>query len=462
MDRFVLNLEDESASVISKAKNSHQRFQSLRASTLTTDIKEIIVSHRLRHLQLSHCIVDGTILNECFTSLKCIESFICRTVRVDNKTDLKRVKLKTLRELVVDHSDIEMILMFDTDSLTTANFSPSTTEGASAILPILKMQKQLKKLAIGGFLGNRFLTIKGMCELQIATLKHFRFTRGPPESATRNELSKFLANHGPSLTTVELIYPVEANMCKTVINSMINLVYCDIPIDALSAMDDALFEELLPHPNLRGIKLLGRLTKFERAIAIMDIFPALISINLSDLTTGTNLMQLLLHLTRSKPQLEALHISTFIHNFDNQLYFPNLKEFGIKKIEDYNQNYYNQFLTLHANTLMKISIASTNDNFIKSVTLECMMQCKRLNYVSITSDSPMITRMFNTMAKREHKWTLESNVTSGMKRVQLKFAFPQDRKIFLDELSPNSQALMMELSTFGNSVGLTRFVNKFK
>ncbi|KAG5684529.1 hypothetical protein PVAND_013757 [Polypedilum vanderplanki] len=465
MSQFVLNIEDKSNFEIAKAQKIYRNHYSIKTFKLTTEIKEIIVAHRLRHLHISNCTLHAEDLNECLKDLGILESFTGKTIKIQEKSLLKRAKFKRLKKLHIDFSDIDLILVFDTDALDTAYFATSSEDRGSAVLQILWKQVNLKDLTIGGYLANNFLKLNGVCEIALNTLERFRIERGPNKTIRdflNDPLIKFLTVHQASLISLELIYPVDLNIYKFVLNHMPNLKYLDIPVTTLSELKTESFNLLERNNVINSIRFVGQFKNLPKATAIVDLCPSLTSIDMSDLTISSHFMLLLFHLSQNHSQIEVLKIPNLLHDYHNGIYFPHLKEFFVKTIPD--QEHYCKFIQQHSKTLEKVTIANSNDdNFLKFLVIEQITACPNIKYISISAQTSIIMRKFNKLVDTNHEWTLVVNFRgpSELKFVTLKFNFPQDCVIFQDKVMVHSEEMIRNMHTL-EDMGLNRFVNKYK
>jgi hypothetical protein len=466
MSRFLLNVEDRHESEVLKAKQLERNFYALRTSKLTATVKEIIAAHRLRHLSITNCSVNAADLNECLEGLKLLESFTGKTIRINDKPQLRRVKFNKLTELKIEFCDIDLILAFDTDTLVRAHFAPFSEERGAAVLQLLKKQHRLKHLMIGGYLSNNFFSLHGVLEIAVGTLESFRIERGPinpqDQEVPHDKLLKFLGVHRGKLKALDLIYPVNPVIYNFVINTMTTtLRHLDIPVNELSKMDAQAFGELTPNNGIKSIRFVGMFTSRTKANAIMDLFPSLTSVDMSDHSTATYFMQILIHLALTQPQIEVLKIPNLFHEFNNEMFFPNLQEFYVKSVHD--QDHFNRFIRRHARTLERVTIASTNNDILKGLVIEELIACPHIKFISLAAKTSVVMRKFNRLVETDHEWTLEFNLKepSGLKFVKLKFIFPQDKAIFQDKVCLHSQQLIGELSTL-DDMGLNRFANKYK
>ncbi|XP_070506806.1 uncharacterized protein [Chironomus tepperi] len=463
MKKFQLNLE-ESNLMIQKAKLLNRKHQIIKVKNLNESTMDVISLHNLQSLQISCCKIESTIFAKVLSQLKLLEIFSAKAVAfIDDfeiDDDFKRVSLK-LKELRIEYCDIDLVEFFDTDSLEIFEVSSLLTEECDSVINLLKRQKNLKKFGVGGVICENFYQSDEIYKFSFR-LKSLKIDKASMTNDQNDPLFKFLLLQQDSLTSMKILYPIETVVHRFILENLVNLTHLEMPVSTLSENHEDILNQLPRNQHIESIKFFGILRNLNNAKLVMNIFPNIKHLDLSQITTHIWFMDFLHYVSQTFKNLESLKIpNLFNQRLHQGIFFPKLTSFSVAKI--YDETIYNPFIRRHSGTLEDIYIGWTDDNFIKGLTVDEIMNCSKLKRVTISSYSPLVTRMFNKVSAKNKQWILESRIKNNLDLdyIPLIFKFPDDKAVWDDRCRIWSDELIRDFNTIDN-YGLNAFVNKYK
>lgn len=459
MKKFQLNLE-ESENMINHAKFLKRKHQTIKLKNLSENSLHVISLHNLNHVQLSCCKVEPDKLTHLLKSLPQLEKFHAKAVDfLDDVESCNKVEVK-LKELRLEYCDIDIVDFFDTSSLRIFEVSSLLTEECDNVIELLKNQKDLQQLGIGGIVAEHVFNSPEICKFQFH-LKSLNIDKASMKNDQNEALFKFLLQHKNTLTSLKILYPIDNTVYQFILSNLRNLQHLEIPVTTFSQQSPDYFMTLAKN-HTESVKFFGIFKNLNNAKLVLNVFNNLQYLDLSQITTNNWFMDLLLQISKTFRNLFSLKIPNLFNQPCHQnINFPKLKEFSVAKI--YDDTVYNPFIRRHSDTLENIFIGWTDDNFIKGLTVEEIMNCFNLKHVTICSYSPLVTKMFNKVSTRKQPWILESRVKMALDLdyIKLIFKFPDDKAVWDDRCRVWSDELIREFSTVEN-YGLNAFVNKYK
>lgn len=463
MKKFQLNLE-ESETMIQKAKQLNRKHQTVKIKNLNESTMNVISLHNLQSLQISCCKIESTKLAKVLSQLPLLGVFNAKAVAFIDDFEIdenfKRVSLK-LKELRIEYCDIDIVEFFDTESLEIFEVSSLLTEECDSVINLLKRQKNLKEFGVGGVICENFYQSDEIYKFDFR-LKCLKIDKASMKNDQNDPLFKFLLLQKDSLTSMKILYPIKTVVHKFIIENLTNLTHLEMPVSTLSMNHEDILNQLPRSRHIQSLKFFGILNSLNNAKLVMNVFPNIKHLDLSQITTHIWFMDFLHYISQAFKNLESLKIpNLFNQRLHNAIYFPKLKSFSVAKI--YDESIFNPFLRRHSDTLEDIYIGWTDDNFIKGLIVDEIMNCRNLKHVTISSYSPLVTRMFNKVSSKNNQWILESRIKNNLDLdyIPLIFKFPDDKAVWDDRCRIWSDDLIRDFSTIDN-YGLNAFVNKYK
>ncbi|CAG9802248.1 unnamed protein product [Chironomus riparius] len=463
MKKFQLNLE-ETNSMIQKAKQLNRKHQIIKVKNLNESTMDVISMHNLQSLQISCCKIESTHLAKVLSQLTLLDVFSAKAVAfIDDfgiDDNFKRAKIN-LKELRIEYCDIDIVEFFDTETLELFEVSSLLTEECDSVINLLKRQKNLKEFGVGGVICENFYQSPEIYKFNFR-LKSLKIDKASMKNDQNDPLFKFLLLQKDSLISMKILYPIETIVHKFILENLLNLQHLEMPVSTLSENHEDILNQLPRNRHIESIKFFGILRNLNNAKLVMNLFPNIKYLDLSQITTHVWFMDFLYYISQSFKNLETLKIpNLFNQRLHQSINFPKLKSFSVTKI--YDESIYNPFIRRHSSTLENIYIGWTDDNFIKGLTVDEIMNCCNLKHVTISSYSPLVTRMFNKVSSKNKCWILESRIKNNLDLdyIPLIFKFPDDKAIWDDRCRIWSDELIRDFSTIDN-YGLNAFVNKYK
>jgi len=463
MRKFQLNLE-ETESMIKKAIKLRRKHQIIKVKNLSENTINVINLHNIQSLQISCCKIESTQLSKVLYQLKLLDVFNAKAVSfIDDfeiDANFKKARLK-LRELRIEYCDMDIVEFFDTESLEIFEVSSLLTEECDSVINLLKRQKHLKEFGVGGVICEHFYQSSEIYKFNFR-LKCLKIDKASMKNDQNDPLFKFLLLQQNSLTSMKILYPIETCVHKFILENLTNLTHLEMPVSTLSANHHDILNQLPRNNHIVSIKFFGILKDLKNSKLVMNVFPNIKHLDLSQITTHMWFMDFLHHISLTLRNLETLKIpNLFNQRLHQSIYFPKLRKFSVAKI--YDESIFNPFIRRHSDTLEQIYIGWTDDNFIKGLTVDEIMNCSNLKHVIISSYSPLVTRMFNKVSSKTNSWILESRIKNNLDLdyIPLIFKFPDDKAVWDDRCRIWSDELIRDFSTIDN-YGLNAFVNKYK
>lgn len=449
--------------MIQKAKQLKRKHQTIKIKNLNECTMDVVSMHNIQSLQISCCKIESTKLAKVLSQLPLLNVFNAKAVafiddfEIDENFNRANSKLKELR---LELCDIDIVEFFDTDSLEIFEISSLLTEECDSVINLLKRQKNLKKFVVGGVICENFYQSDEIFKFDFR-LKTLKINKASMKNDHNAPLIKFLLLHKNSLTSMKILYPIDSVVHKFILENLTNLTHLEIPLSTLSQNHENILNQLPRSSHIASLKFFGTFSNFNNAKLVMNVFPNIKHLDLSQITTHIWFMDFLHYVSQTFKDLKSLKIPNLFYQRQNQaIYFPELKSFSVVKI--YDESIFNPFIRRHSDTLQDIDIGWTDDNFIKGLTVDEIMNCKNLKHVTISSYSPLVTRMFNKVSSKKNQWILESRIKNNLDHyIPLIFKFPDDKSVWDSKCRIWSDDLIREFSTIDN-YGLNAFVNKYK
>jgi hypothetical protein len=422
----------------------------------------VINLHNIQSLTISCCKIESTQLSKVLKELKLLEVFNAEAVAFTDEIDayFKKASLK-LKELRVEYCDIKIVEFFDTESLQIFEVMSLLNEECDCVINLLRRQKNLKEFGIGGVICENFFQSPEIYKFSFQ-LKSLKIDKASIRNDQNDPLFKFLLLQQHSLTSMKILYPLETCVHKFILENLTNIKHLEMPVSTLSQNHEDILSQLPQNNHIESIKFFGIFKNLNNTKLVMNIFPNIRHLDLSQITTHTWFMDFLHHISQRFRNLETLKIpNLFNQKLHQSIYFPKLRTFSVAKI--YDESIFNPFIRRHSGTLEDIYIGWTDDNFIKGLTVDEIMNCSNLKHVIISSYSPLVTRMFNKVSSKKNSWILESRIKNNLDLdyIPLIFKFPDDKAVWDDRCRIWSDELIRDFSTIDN-YGLNAFVNKYK
>lgn len=446
--------------MIERAARLRRRHQAVKAKNLGPNTMNAINSqHNLYKLQLSCCKIEVAKLADVLQHLPMLEIFSAKGVNLVEKSVDVRVSLK-LKELRLEFCNIELVRLFDTSLLEFFTVSSLLLKDSGNVVDLLKNQANLKELSIGGIICEDFFESLETAHFSFK-LTCLKIDKGSMTNYQNDALFKFLLIHAQTLKSLQVLYPVDNSVIEFILTNLPYLTHLEIPITTFSGNNPEYLERL-PKSKIQSIKFFGIHRNLTSATALSSMLTNVKHLDLSQITTSIWFMEYLAHVCKTLKNVETLKIpNLFNQKCHESIYFPKLKSFSVAKI--YDESIYIPFIRRHADALEKIFIGWTDDNFIKGLIVDEIMNCYKLTRVIICSYSPLVTRMFNRVSSKKAAWSLESRIKNqlDLEYIPLIFTFPDDKAVWDDRCRTWSDELIRDLSTVDN-YGLNAFVNKYK
>lgn len=456
MKDFILNLVP--ASPLIKAPNIIRRFQGAKVDSLSRNVLEILIVHNLRSLELSEQTIDKQVLSEALGQMKMLENLSVEKVSLEDisrKVDVEPVWMNQLKCLSIVHSDNEILRMLSTESLKRLSFRTNKTIG-NELMDLLVKQTQLETLKLAGnSVYKVFFQDKSIAELPFK-LKCLNIRSSDSHEYITN-LTSFIGAQKNSLMELSIKCKISEPETFYILENLVNLKALQFPIDITSTED---FHRLQP---MKSLKQLKPLSAFTIKVDWMRIFPSIEVFDATNFKLNRWLIEALKLLPVTATRLQGLRVPRMTV-LSGELLFQNLKEFHVSRIV--NEVDFNRFIKRHSGTLEKLSIGQIHaDHFSRGVMTEAIKTCKQLRHISITTDSPFVTRKL-AQIKMDHPWTLESKFKTlrghETEWVKIVFNLPDDSALLEERCTVWDDNLIREFTRIDHNYGLNVFVNSFK
>lgn len=464
MKHFRLNLVDGNPS---KAVGINRKFQSIKINSLSEPVDDLLKFHHLHSLEITKCTLAKEDLAFALEDMKLLENFSANSVRFDGgseKTSVKAVQLNHLKKLTLKYTSVFILNTFLTKTLQSFTFhNIESQQDPTLIVELLKHQQSLERLEIAGTICDHLLANSSV-KIFPFKLKFFKIDKADLNNTeSSNHLIEFLKLHENSLDELSIKQATTSEVKRFIFNNMTGLKALQMSFGRQCA---AGLNDLQPLLNVTRLKILGDAGNAPNTMKILKLFPSLDALNMIKFTIVNhyNFYRIFQFIHQQYPELKRLHCAYLQFGGNDIMLFMNLKELHVAKFFD--ENEFNEFVRNHATSLEKISIKTIKDDlFVRGLTIDAIKKCKSLKHISFSSESPVVTKMFNKV-KMNHSWSLESRFLINEfgddgKWVKLLFKFPDDEAVWLENCRTYDDELVREFYTTPN-YGLNAFVNKFK
>lgn len=457
MDHFKLNLVP--AAKPSDATKLRRKFQSAKISLLDVQVLNILKMHNLRSLELSERIVDKKMLVKSLMHFKLLERFTADKVSFDKISAgafVDPVQIKHLKWLSIVHSDISILQLISAEMLEDLTVQTNKVIGKE-LMDFLDKRPMLNRLKLlGSFLGD-FFSEKSIAKLPFR-LKYLNVSQFNLDKVD-NKLTDFIDVHKNSLEELSIKCSLRDSEKLFIVQNLSNLKTLQFPIEFTS---ECALQSLTPQKNLsRFNPLAGRnnsvTSNWHR------IFPSVEFLNVDSFSPKPQLLKHFLSMsTLNSEKLRGLHVESI--NPQSLHCVKHLKELHVLRID--NEVDFNTFISYHSGTLEKLSIGQIDeDSFSRGVMINSIKACKQLRHLSITTNSPFVTRKLAKI-KFHHSWTLESSFKTKRghetELVKVVFKLPDDNALLEERCRIWDDDLIREFSRIDGNYGLNVFVNMFK
>lgn len=432
-----------------------RKFLNIRVGSFNCIVQDILKLHNLYSLELTESVIDKRMLVQSLEFLNRLESITADRVEFDVATrdlDLSPVPLK-LKHLGHRFSDILILNVISTESLKSFSCHTNSTE-VNDVLKLLGRQTLLENLCLVGSIAELMISDP---EILKFPFKLRKLEIGRANMTATNVAQAFLTLHKDTLKELTIECAINKQFLGFIMKNMKNLITLKAPLN-----DNKVEKELIME-NIKQFTAVS-LKNICSAKALMECFPSLQVLDAKSVAVSPWFMKFITHISHKCIHIQKLHVPYVFAETLESPTFPHLKELHVGQIHD--ENYFNHFVGRHE-SLEKISIGWIDGSeFSRNNTVAILNLCPKLNYISITTDSPMVTRMF-TKFRRNHNfpWTLESrfrkNRSHETEWIKVIFKFPDDFSLFQDKCSVWDDELIREFKVVEN-YGLNAYINKFK
>ena len=472
---FTLNLATCPGNRLSDASKLTRKFQRLKTKVINEWVYDILNTNNLTFLELVELKLKKTSLTDIFIAASNLKTLILNRVKIEEEaeTDTVPVELKKLKDLTMKKSDLSILGLISTPSLTmfysdtedciirkrshyidmngrARHFDRIRKEedvtNWEAIF--LKKQTRLEDLSLIHGSAENFCIGNDHKNYQFQ-LKRLRFDIADHDECEDKRI-EFLRSQKNYIEELKI-------WCHKISMASVSLIY-SMPM--LTKLD---VTKILPEDFGEGnyglcqteLDDLKMYFYPEVLVDIVRIFPTLKALQIA---AGNDEDDSFIHFVQSRyPEMESIKLPARLPTTSIQSTFPNLKELFIAEV--IYEEPFNHFLRQHAGTLERLTIESIKeDKFSRSSTIDAIKFCKKLNFISFGTNSPMVTRMFKKI-KRDFPWTLVTNINGFPGRIV--FRFPDDDAIWQDKCTTWDDELIRDFESVKN-YGLNVFINKFK
>lgn len=455
MKNYTLDLVP-GAGKLKEIEKIRRKFLSIRISLLNHNVLDILKVHNIFSLEITNSTIDKILLAEALSYMKRLDSLTVNKVQFDESTRSTKVDVIPfkLRKLALKFSDTVLLNIISTETLKyfSCHTNASKTEN---IMKTLKAQRLLENLSLAGLaVVNIFMD---------PDVLNFPFSLKKLEIRNCSLLNvvesfqPFLTLHKNTLEELTIECEINKPLLCFVMANMKKLKALTTPtcfrdsqtaVEIRSTMDQVKRFTALSLQNLAFAKQL------------LKCFPSMEIFDVKAVTPTQWFKNFITNIAQTHPHLQQLHVP---YVFD--LKCPRLKELHVGKI--HNENYFNEFVGQHNETLEKISIGWINGSeFSRSNTIAILNLCPKLRHISISTDSPLVTRMFIKFKRsKSFSWTLVSYFKKNQRHetewVKVVFRFPDDEALFLQKCSVWDDQLIRDFNNVDN-YGLNSYVNQFR
>lgn len=463
MKHFQLNIVADQQPV-KKALDLERKFSAIKIDSLNQNVQEILKLHNIRSLELTECTLDKQTLANALNNMKLLNNLTAVLVNftTDNSMPVSNpAQLNYLKSFKLHQSDHNILGLISTTSLRslTINSYIFQRENLAFTINLLKVQQSLENLTLCANAAETFFKNEDISDFPFQ-LKYLKISKTSLRNF-HNPLINFLSIHQSSLKVLVLGCFISEESHKFILQHMTDITTLQMPQCFAPTKQRTFVSDIQPLTKVKHLKSLGSFNSIAQAKDILNLFPSLEGLDMSKLSTKNWFNEFLVSICDKFPHLAQLNIPSITS--DNSVTFKHLRELHVVRVSD--ENSFNSFLRRHSNTLETLTIGWIDGaEFTRGVTIDAIKICAKLKHISISSDSPVVIRMF-TKVTMNHSWLLESNfkVKKGldMKWIRIVFRFPDDQALWLDKCTTWDDELIREFSIAEN-YGLNAFINKFK
>lgn len=434
-----------------------RKIQNIKVNSLTSGVQETLDLHNVRSLELTRFVVHKDVLRKCIASLKLLESLSFENILFDDESsDCLPVELNKLKCLRLNMSDAQILALISTSSLEILSVQTSflVKVESSLLFNLLTTQSELSQLELYGSVVNSLLMNAESCELTFR-LKRFGIGKSSLHEVF-SQLQAFLFVHKQTLQDLTIESSLPDQLQVFIFKHLRKLKALKAPITKKLSY----LKENSQDTSLDSFPCLQRFVADNLTEkSFLKSLQSLVALDMTSVAqtrpwNDSGALCQLLH-------LRELRVSEFFLLFP--IKFLNLKEFHIHRPVP--EKLFENFLRSHCETLEKLVIGWIDGAaFSRGTMVDTIKSCPKLNYISITCDSPIVIRSFSKLAF-PHPWTLESKFRSLRKsemiEVSVVFKFPDDEAVFREKCTTWHDNFVREIYTYDN-YGLNAFVNKYK